>query len=123
VCQEYDLQLGSEVYDGNMPENSNKESVGGDVWRMGIRTMDFPINIAFLEGSMCLYNAQIQITLLKGLCHEMNDFVEGPKSQVSTFCTCADGIKIFFGALLWRKWKLKFLLNSTKTLTNFADPY
>ncbi len=28
--------------------------------------------------------------LLKGLCHEMNNFFEDHKSQIITFCTCAD---------------------------------
>jgi hypothetical protein len=25
---------------------------------------------------------------LKGLCHDMNNFFEGPKNQISTFCIC-----------------------------------
>ena len=28
---------------------------------------------------------------LKGQCHEMNNFFEGPKNQISTFCIKADG--------------------------------
>ena len=28
---------------------------------------------------------------LKGQCHEMNNFFEGLKNKISTFCICADG--------------------------------
>jgi hypothetical protein len=37
--------------------------------------------------------------ILKGQCHEMNNFFEGLKNQISIFCTCADGF-YFFGFLL-----------------------
>jgi hypothetical protein len=46
----------------------------------------------------------------------MNHFFEGPESQIITLCIYADGFN-FFGALLWRKWKFKFLLAFMKTLT------
>jgi hypothetical protein len=32
---------------------------------------------------------------LKGLCHEMNNFVEGLKNQISTLCMCAASFYIF----------------------------
>jgi hypothetical protein len=31
--------------------------------------------------------------LLEGLCHEINNFFEGPKSQISTLCICANGFQ------------------------------
>ncbi len=33
---------------------------------------------------------------LKGLCHEMNNYFEGLKNQISTFCLGADSFYIFF---------------------------
>jgi hypothetical protein len=57
---------------------------------------------------------------LKGLCHEINNFSEGPKSQISTLYIYMRLWSLnFFGALLWRKWKFKFLLASMKTPSNF----
>ncbi len=38
------------------------------------------------EWALILY----QVTLLKGLCHEISNFFEGLKNQISTFCICAD---------------------------------
>jgi hypothetical protein len=37
------------------------------------------------------YNQKI----LNGLCHEINNFFEGLKNKISTFCTCADGFTFF----------------------------
>ncbi len=51
----------------------------------------------------------------------MNNFMEGLKNQISTFCISADGLWIFFAALLWRKWKIKSWLASLKTVTNFKN--
>ncbi len=41
---------------------------------------------------------------LKGLCHEMNNFFEGLKNQISTFCICAYSYK-FFSCLVMEKIK------------------
>ncbi len=32
---------------------------------------------------------------LKGLCHEMNNFLKGLKNQIKTFCICAGSFYIF----------------------------
>ncbi len=56
---------------------------------------------------------------LKGQCHEMNNFFEDLKNQVS-FCICADACK-FFCILIVKKTFFKFLLASMKTLTNSGD--
>jgi hypothetical protein len=34
--------------------------------------------------------------ILKGQCHEMNNFFEGLKNQISTFCISADGFLFCF---------------------------
>jgi hypothetical protein len=51
----------------------------------------------------------------------MNNFFEGLKNQISTFCICTDGFLILFASSLLRKILLKFLLVSMKTLTNSGD--
>jgi hypothetical protein len=34
----------------------------------------------------------VQPSVLKGLCHEMDIFVEGPENDISTYCMCADRV-------------------------------
>ncbi len=62
---------------------------------------------------------------LKGLCHEMNNFFEVLKIKSDYFMYLRRWFLNFFVALLWRKWKFKFLLASMKTLTgtNFETPF
>jgi hypothetical protein len=50
---------------------------------------------------------------LQGLCHEMYNFFEGPKSHVLSVYALV--VFKIFGALLYRKYKFKFLLASMKT--------
>jgi hypothetical protein len=52
----------------------------------------------------------------------MNIFDRVFKNQTSTFCIRADGFSQFFADLLYRKFKIKFLLAPTKSLTNSENP-
>ncbi len=56
--------------------------------------------------------------ILKGQCLEMNNFFEGLKNQISTFCIGADDFN-FFASSMYRKELFKFLLASVITLTNY----
>jgi hypothetical protein len=51
----------------------------------------------------------------------MNNFFEGLKNQILTFFISPIVLK-FFGALLWRKEKIKFWLASMETLSNCKNP-
>jgi hypothetical protein len=57
---------------------------------------------------------------LKGQCHEMNNFLEGLKNQISTLCIGAVGFNSFASSIS-RKVLSKFLLTSMKTLTNYGN--
>ncbi len=46
---------------------------------------------------------------LKGQRHEINNFFEGLKNQISSFCISADVFK-FFASILFRKIRFKVLL-------------
>jgi hypothetical protein len=61
---------------------------------------------------------------LKGLCHEMNNVLKVLTVKSVLYVQYMHRWFItFFGALLWRIWKFKFLLASMKTHKNFEDPY
>jgi hypothetical protein len=51
----------------------------------------------------------------------MNNYFEGPKNQISTFCISADGHLNFFCILPDEKRFCKFILASMKTHTNYGD--
>jgi hypothetical protein len=38
-----------------------------------------------------IYITVALLSSLKGQCHEINNFFEGLKIKISTFCICADG--------------------------------
>jgi hypothetical protein len=60
---------------------------------------------------------------LKGLCHEMNNFFEGLKNQISTVLSVyAPIIENNFCCLVIEKKKIKFWLASMKMLTNCENP-
>ncbi len=48
----------------------------------------------FLQPTLLLIIKIYEIEkILKGLCHEMNNLFDGPKSQINTLCICADGLR------------------------------
>jgi hypothetical protein len=55
------------------------------------------------------------------MCHEMNNFLEGLKSQISTFCICADSLKSFC-CLVMEKINFKVLAWFHETLINCENP-
>ncbi len=72
----------------------------------------------------------MKMSSLKGLCHEMNNFLTGLLWSVCTFCTCVDGFKILcfllerknqtqsFSLLLWNY----LLILKIHPVTRFKDP-
>jgi hypothetical protein len=44
---------------------------------------------------------------LKGVCHTMNDLFEVSKSQIRTFCICADFFEFFWCLVMEKKIKIK----------------
>jgi hypothetical protein len=61
---------------------------------------------------------------LKRQCHEMNNFSEGLKNQISTFCISADSFLIFAYILFSKRFieasqNFTFLFSITRQLKNF----
>jgi hypothetical protein len=50
----------------------------------------------------CLGSLKVYFIYIVIVCHEMNNFFEGPKNQISTFCIWVDSFTNISG-LLWRK--------------------
>ncbi len=55
-------------------------------------------------------------SILNGQCHEMNNFFEGLKNQISAFFMCADSFFYFLHLDCQEKILFKFLLAYMKTL-------
>ncbi len=66
--------------------------------------------------------AAFLFSLLKGQCHEMYFFLQGPTNQNSFFEWAPRWSSQFLAVFLWRKSKMKFLYASMKSLTNCENP-
>ncbi len=51
----------------------------------------------------CAHINYLTVAPVDGGSAGVNNFVEGLKNQISTFCISADGFKIFLASLLFRK--------------------